>query len=103
MRADQTNYSLLANGSATGAAVRIAGGEYMLNAEGTAGGATVALQMQTSNGTWANVNAVGATSAIASATLPYMATQIYLPPCTVRAALTGGSPSGIYVSLCGVG
>ena len=102
-RADQTNYTLLANGTATGSGVAIAGGMYIFTVEGTASGATAALQMQTSNGTWVNVNAIGSTSPISSATLPYMATQIYLPPCQVRVNITGGPPSGVFAYICGVG
>lgn len=103
MRADQGNYTLLSNGVATGAAVEVLGGMYIFTAEGTPAGATVALQMQTSNGTWVNVNAVGASSPISATVLPFMATQIYLPPCQVRVAITGGPPTGVYAYLCGVG
>jgi hypothetical protein len=102
-RADQGSYTLLSNGAATGAAVQIFGGMYIFTAEGTPAGATVALQMQTANGTWLNVNAVGASSPISATVLPFMATQIYLPPCFVRVALTGGSPSAVFAYICGVG
>ena len=102
-RADQGSYTLLSNGSATGAAVPIFGGMYIFTVEGNATGATASLQMQTANGTWVNVNAIGSTSPISSSTLPYMATQIYLPPCNVRVALTGGTPSAIFAYICGVG
>ncbi len=102
-RADQGSYTLLQNGAATGSPVQIFGGMYIFTAEGTAGGATVALQMQTANGTWVNVNAVGASSAISATTLPFMATQIYLPPCFVRVSITGGPPSGVFAYICGVG
>lgn len=102
-RADQGSYTLLTNGAATGAAVAIYGGMYIFTAEGTVNGATVALQMQTANGTWVNVNAVGATSAISATVLPFMATQIYLPPCNVRVSITGGPPSAVYAYICGVG
>jgi len=102
-RADQAGYTLLSNGSATGASTKILGGLYVFSAEGTVGGATISLQYQTPNGTWVTVGAVGGTTLIQSTTLPYLATQIYLPPCNVRCAITGGSPTGIYAYINGVG
>jgi hypothetical protein len=50
-RSDDIQYTLLANGSATGSAVPIKGGEYIFQVEGTAGGATFALQMLSPNNT----------------------------------------------------
>lgn len=101
-RADDNQYVLLSNGSANGNAVAIKGGEYMFQVEGTAGGATAALQIQTPNGTWAPVT-VFSNSAVSTTTLPYAQTGVDLPAGNVRIALTGGTPTGIYAYLIGLG
>jgi hypothetical protein len=101
-RSDDNIYTLLSNGSATGLAVNIRGGQYTFTAEGTAGGATIALQVQTPNGTWSNVNIFN-NSPVSTTTLPYDQTAIDLPAGTARVLITGGAPSGIYASLVGLG
>ena len=101
-RADDTAYTLLSNGSATGAAISIRGGEYQFLAEGTASGGTISLQAQSPNGTWSNV-AVFSGSLVSTTTLPYSQAGIQLPACNVRMATTGGTPSALYASLVGVG
>lgn len=101
-RADDIVYTLLANGSATGSAVAIKGGEYMFHAEGTVGGATLALQIQSPNGTWATIT-VFSNSPISTTALPYAQTGIDLPAGNVRIAITGGAPSAIYAYLTGLG
>jgi hypothetical protein len=101
-RTDSQTYTLASAASATGAAVPIRGGEYMFMAEGTPVGSTISLQMQTPNGTWVDVQ-VFAASAVKSATLPFTQTGIDLPAGNVRMAATGGTPTGLFAYLCGVG
>lgn len=101
-RADDVQYTLLSNASATGSAVAIKGGEYIFTVEGTAGGTTASLQIQTPNGTWTDVT-VFAGSGVKSTTLPYSQTLIDLPSGNVRCALTGGTPAAIYAYLIGLG
>lgn len=101
-RCDSSAYTLASNLSATGAAVAIPGGEYTFTAEGAPAGATVGLQMQTSNGSWVTVQ-VFTGSQVQSATLPFSQTGIDLPACNVRMVATGGAPSGLYASLVGLG
>lgn len=101
-RADDVAYTLLSNGAATGGSVAIKGGEYMIQVEGTAGGATFALQMQSPNGTWTPV-LIFAGSAVSTTTLPYGQTAIDLPAGNVRLAVTGGTPSAIFGYLIGLG
>lgn len=101
-RADDALYTLASNASATGAAVAIKGGEYIFTVEGTAGGATSSLQIQTPNGTWSDIW-VYSGSPVRATALPYVQTGIDLPPGNVRLALTGGTPSAINAYLVGMG
>ena len=101
-RADDNRYTLLSNASTTGAAVNIRGGQYTFTAEGTAGGATIALQVQTPNGTWSTVS-VFSNSAVSTTTLPYDQTGIVLPAGNVRASITGGSGVSVSANLVGLG
>ena len=101
-RADDNAYMLASNASASGSAVAIKGGEYQFFAEGTAGGTTISLQMQSPNGTWTDI-ATYSGSIVKSTTLPYSQTGIDLPAGNVRMAATGGTPSGLYASLVGLG
>lgn len=101
-RADDNSYTLLSNGSATGSAVPVKGGEYLLQAEGTLAGATLSLQIKTPNGTWSPV-LIFAGSAVAFTTVPNSQTGIDLPAGDVRVALVGGTPSAIFAYLIGLG
>ena len=101
-RADDSAYTLASNLSATGSAVAIKGGEYQFSAEGTVGGSTISLQFQTPNGTWSDL-LIFAGSPVKSTTLPFAQTQIDLPAGNVRMAATGGTPSGLYSYLVGLG
>jgi hypothetical protein len=101
-RADDNSYALLSNASATGAAVNIRGGQYTFSAEGTIGGATIALQVQSPNGTWETVS-VFSNSAASTTTLPYALTGIDLPAGAVRVSVTGGTPSALFAYLVGLG
>jgi len=107
-RADDEVYTLLFNGSATGSAVAIRGGEYALQIDGTAGGATIALQMRTGAGVWTEVNFYGhgAQQLLAwtpATTITLSVTPIPLPACNVRFSISGGTPSGLTASLVGLG
>jgi hypothetical protein len=101
-RADDESYVLLSNGSATGNSVAIRGGEYMVYFDGTIGGATISLQMQSPSGAWADIEVFTA-NAIRYTALPRSQTGIYLPAGNVRCALTGGTPSAINAHLIGLG
>lgn len=101
-RADDVSYTLLENGSANGSAVAIKGGEYIVFFNGTIGSSTVSLQVQSPNGVWADVE-VFTGQKVAYTTLPRSQTGIDLPAGNVRVALTGGTPSGIYAYLVGLG
>jgi len=101
-RADDNSYALLSNASATGAAVNIRGGQYTFSAEGTIGGATIALQVQSPNGTWETVS-VFSNSAVLTTALPYALTGIDLPAGNVRASITGGAGVSVSANLVGLG
>lgn len=101
-RADDNRYVLASNASASGSAVQILGGEYHFMVEGTAGGSTLSLQIQTPNGTWTDVQ-VFTGSVVKFTALPGNQSGIDLPACNVRLAATGGTPSGLYAYLIGLG
>jgi hypothetical protein len=101
-RADDNSYTLLSGGSATGSAVAIRGGEYIAFFDGTISGATVSLQIQSPSGVWMAVE-VFTGSAVSYSTLPRSQTGIDRPAGNVRAAVSGGSPSGLNVYLVGLG
>lgn len=101
-RADDVSYALLENGSATGSAVPVKGGEYIVYFNGTISGATVSLQSKSPNGVWADVE-VFTGQKVSYTTLPRSQTGIDLPAGDVRIAVTGGTPSGLYCYLVGLG
>jgi hypothetical protein len=101
-RSDDTQYTLLASGSATGNAVAIRGGEYMVFFDGTISGATVALQMQSPSGQWMTVE-VFTGSAVSYTVLPRSQTGIDLPAGNVRCAVTGGTSPVVNAYLVGLG
>jgi hypothetical protein len=101
-RADDSRYTLLSAGSATGSAVTIPGGEYIVFFDGTIGSSTVSLQVQSPSGVWSDVE-VFTGQKVAYTTLPRSQTGIDLPSGAVRCALTGGTPSGINCYLVGLG
>ena len=101
-RADSNVYVLASNLAGTGAAVTIRGGIYLFTAEGTVGGATISLQVQTVNGAWVNVSIFN-NSPVSTATLPFAQTEICLPAGNVRMLVTGGAPTGLYAYLAGIG
>lgn len=101
-RADDNAYTLASAASATGSAVAIRGGEYIYTAE-FAGTATVALQIQSPNGTWLTVNVFNASPVSFSASGAQ--TAIDLPAGNVRVAVATGSvtASSLYAYLVGLG
>lgn len=101
-RTDDTAYTLGTNLSATGNAVPIRGGEYMFFCDGTPGGATVALEVQAPNGTWATVQ-VFTGSLVRFTTLPGNQSGISMPACNVRIAINGAGASGVNGYLIGCG
>ena len=101
-RADDNKYSLLSNASATGSAVNIRGGQYTFSVEGTIGGATIALQVQTVNGSWSTVSVFN-NSPVSTTSLPYDQTGIDLPAGNVRASITGGVGVSVSATLGGLG
>lgn len=101
-RADDTAYTLLTAGSATGAAVPIKGGEYQFMVDGTVGASTISLQVQSPSGVWMDVQ-VFTGSVVKFTTLPGNQSAIDLPAGSVRCACTGGTPSGINAYLIGLG
>jgi hypothetical protein len=82
--------------------VNIRGGQYQFALDGTAGGATIALQVQTPNGTWSTVS-IFSNSPVSTTNLPYSQTGVDLPAGAVRVSISGGAPSGINASLVGLG
>lgn len=101
-RCDSLKYDLAINLSASGSAVLIPGGEYLFVVEGTPSGATVSLQVQSPNGTWSDVS-VYSGSKVSATALPFAQTGIDLPAGNVRMAATGGTPTGLYAYLIGLG
>ena len=101
-RADDRQYLLASNLSASGAAVSIPGGEYMFMVDGVPAGATVSLQFRMPNLTWVDVQ-VFTGAKLTFTTLPGNQTGIDLPAGDVRMASTGGTPTGLYAYLVGLG
>lgn len=84
---------LLSNESATGSAGRWPGGKGTYCVVGTFSGATVALEYLGPDGTtWVSVGAEAELTAAGMVTVEFASGQ-------VRAAVTGGSPSGLYATL----
>jgi hypothetical protein len=103
-RCDRVSYTLATalGGANQSATTSIFGGRYAFMADGTAGGATVSLQMQDPGGAWCPVAIMGLT-ALQTTALPFFASQVELPPGNVRVVATGGSGSSINAYLCGIG
>lgn len=81
---------LLKNAAATGAGFAWPGGRGVFSAAGTIGGATISLQFLGPDGsTWIDAGA-GTTLLAAGAGV------FELPPCQIRAAVTGGAPAALY-------
>ena len=92
--ASDSDIALLENAAATGSGVRWHGGRgvfYVHSA--TFAGATIALQCSFDNSTWVAVDRAGDTYCTLTAA-GHGAFE--LPPCFLRAAVTGGPPSAVY-------
>jgi len=83
---------LLNNAAATGAAVQWDGGIGAFSAAGTFSGATVKLQWLGPDGT--TYLDVGTDTTLTAAG----AGGFVLPPCKIRAFISGGPPSGMYAA-----
>lgn len=85
---------LISNAGATGAAKSCAlGGRYLMALAGTVGGATVTVEILGPNGaTYLTVD---------GASLTAVGTKVIFLPwgATVRGAVAGGTPSGLYLTL----
>jgi hypothetical protein len=93
--AGRRRLDLLSNASATGAPARWPGGRGSFLAEGSFGGASVSFQVKGPNGSWLDVGAE------VTLTAPGVG-NFELPEGDVRAAVAGGSPSGLYAVAVGV-
>lgn len=83
--------ALLSNASSTGNSTAWNGGKGFLTAAGTFGGTSLQLQyLASDNTTWVPVGS--AITAAGSAV-------VEMPPGRVRMAVTGGTPSGLYVAI----
>ena len=83
---------LISNGSATGVAQSWPGGRGSFAVAGTFGGTTVSLQLLGPDGaTWTDV---GPDVTLTAAGVG----NFELPPSDIRAAVTGGTPSGLYAT-----
>lgn len=83
---------LLENASATGAERDWPGGRGAFYAEGNFGGATVKLQVESPNGSWLDVGTD------VTLTSPGVG-GFELPRGGIRASVSGGAPSALYVSV----
>lgn len=82
--------TLLSNAAATGSAQGWKGGRGVFTLAGTVGGATITLQYLGPDGaTWLTAAAATTLTAVGVASFE-------LPPGQIRAAVTGGAPSGLY-------
>jgi len=101
-RADDQSYTLMSNASATGAAVSVLGGEYMLLFDATSNTGTVVLQVLSPSGTWIPVSVFSGSLVQTTGTLLGQCT-VELGACTVRMALVSGSLTAGNCYLVGVG
>ncbi|MGE3907511.1 MAG: hypothetical protein AB7F36_16285 [Reyranellaceae bacterium] len=91
------NITLLSGASATGDWFAWDGGRGSFMAEGTAGGGSIVLQVRGPNG---GAIAVGGETTFEA--LPAIG-NFELPPGQIRAAVSGGSPSGLHASARKIG
>lgn len=91
--------NLIDNGSATGptAGLVVAPGRYCFAVDGTFGGATVTLSLLSPDGS--SYISCGTDAALTAEG----AVEVELPATTVKAVVSGGSPSALYASLERIG
>lgn len=99
---DKQSYNLLLNASATGTAVtNVRGGDYVWALAGTVGGATITLEYLGLDGvTYAS--ALNSDGLAASFTAVGAIIVRIGHGATVRAKVTGGSPSGLYSNIAAI-
>ena len=81
---------LIDNGTATGPSKIYPGGQGLFTAEGNFNGCTVSLQFQSMNGSWFDAGVDTDLTANGMG-------RFFLPSGAIRANVTGGTPSGLYV------
>ena len=93
--ASEIRLDLLSNASATGSDLWWEGGRGTMFLDGTLGGATVTLEaLHPATGTALVVGTEVTFTAVGLA-------NFELPPCKLRAVVSGGSPSGLYATIVG--
>lgn len=88
-----TRVDLLNNASATGAEIIWPGGRGLFAADGTFGGGTVKLQFFGPAGNWLDAGTYTTLTAAGGGNFD-------LPQGLIRAAVSGGTPSGLYAYAC---
>jgi hypothetical protein len=98
--ASDTEWDLLNNAAATGSAVRWTGGRGVFTVySATFSGATIKLQWSPDAGTtWLDVDRAGDTHVTLTAV---GAGGFELPPCVLRANVSGGPPSAVFAKVLG--
>jgi hypothetical protein len=100
-RADDNRYTLATNATATGAAVSIKGGEYVLFVNCTTNLGNISLQAQSPSGAWIDIQ-VFAGSFVKTALTTLCMVDLLLPACSVRIA-ADGTVTGMNAFLVGAG
>lgn len=91
------SFSLLSNASATGSAVAWPGGRGTFEVDGTFGGATVTLSKLGPDGS--SYISVGSDGALTAEGV----VNFDLPPTSIKAVVSGGSPSALYAKATKIG
>ena len=81
------------SGNVTGDAIPFSGGKAKICVWGTFGGATVMLQVQTSDGTWLNADGGDWTGGLSK--------SMSMPPSQIRMIVTGGTNAAIKAEISG--
>jgi hypothetical protein len=90
---------LLSNASATGTAVQWPGGRGQFACIGTFGGTSVQLQYMGPNGSYISVQAMDSSGVLTAVPVTAAGGFVFeLPPCYIKAVVTGGSPSAMYAT-----
>lgn len=89
-------YSLISNAAVSGAIIPgVSGGAYLIDARGTFGGTSIAIQDTLADGTFQTVTTITAAGSYGPFIVPALS--------SLKAVVTGGAPSGLYVSARGIG
>ena len=100
-RADDNRYTLATNASATGAAVSIKGGEYVLFVNSATNLGNISLQAQSPSGAWIDIQ-VFAGSFVRTTLTTLCMVDLMLPACNVRIA-ADAAVTGMNAFLVGAG